>query len=266
MPRISGERRGDGVQAVVFALEILEFLAQQQNSVGVTELARAFDTTKSRMHRHLQTLVGAGYILREDDTERYRVSTRLMALGRAVSDNFELTAVARPVMRQMRDALGHPVVLSRPVADGVNVLAMLTGQSTLEVGVKVGSTIEYHTTAQGKVALAFGDESTRLRVLNGTLAQATPQTNTDPVRLSDELTEIHEKGWASSPNQALIGLNALAAPIFDAGGVFVGCVALVDSIQFLGEPPTKDQIALVVDGGRRISRELGYRLPREAAA
>jgi len=266
MPRISGSRRGDGVQAVVFALEILEHLAQQQNSVGVTDLARAFDTTKSRMHRHLQTLVGAGYIIREDDTERYRVSTRLIAIGRAVSDNFELTAVARPVMRQMREDLGHPVVLSRPVSEGVNILSMLTGKSTLEVGVKVGSTIEYHATAQGKVALAFGDESTRLRVLNAKLSPTTPETVVDPVRLSNELAEIHEKGWASSPNQALIGLNALAAPIFDAGGIFVGSVALVDSIQYLGDPPTREQIELVTDAGRRISRDLGYRDRHEAAA
>jgi len=263
MPRISGSRRGDGVQAVVFALEILEYLAQQQASVGVTELARAFDTTKSRMHRHLQTLVGAGYIIREDDTERYRVSTRLMALGRAVSENFELTAAARPAMREMRDQLGHPVVLSQPTPAGVEILAMQTGKSTLEIGVKVGSTISYNATAQGKVALAFGDPATRLKVLNSKLQADTPQSIVDPMKLSEEIEKVREHGWATSPNEALIGLNALAAPIFDAGGAFVGVVAIVDSIQFLGDPPTPEQIAMVTDAGKRISRHLGYR-PKQA--
>ena len=61
MPRISGAHRGEGVQVVVFALQILEYLAQHRSTVGVTDLARVFDTTKSRMHRHLQTLVAAGY-------------------------------------------------------------------------------------------------------------------------------------------------------------------------------------------------------------
>src|ERR1043165_7745563 len=63
MPRISGAQRGEGVQAVVFALQILEYLAQHRSTVGVTDLARVFDTTKSRMHRHLQTLVAAGYVM-----------------------------------------------------------------------------------------------------------------------------------------------------------------------------------------------------------
>jgi IclR family transcriptional regulator, KDG regulon repressor len=72
MPRISGASRGEGVQAVVFALQILEYLAQHRSTLGVTDLARVFDTTKSRMHRHLQTLVAAGYVMREAETERYR--------------------------------------------------------------------------------------------------------------------------------------------------------------------------------------------------
>jgi len=84
MPRISGAQRGEGVQAVVFALQILEYLAQHRSTVGVTDLARVFDTTKSRMHRHLQTLVAAGYVMREEETERYRSGARLIAFGRAV--------------------------------------------------------------------------------------------------------------------------------------------------------------------------------------
>jgi DNA-binding IclR family transcriptional regulator len=211
------------------------------------------------MHRHLQTLLGAGYIMREPETERYRVSTRLIALGRAVSDSFELTGVARPVMRQMREELGHPVVLSRPELDGVHILAMQPGKSTLEIGVKVGSFIDYHSTAQGKVALAFGDEAVRRHVLASKLAATTPHTIVNGKKLAAEVEKVRTQGWATSPNQSLIGLNALAAPIFDAGGEFVGLIAIVDSIQYLGDPPTPAQIAMVTDAARRISRSLGYR-------
>ena len=85
---------GGSIQAVEFALEILEYVARCQTSVGVSEMARAFDTTKSRIHRHLQTLVSAGYLIRNEDTERYSISARLMALGQAVSESFELATAA----------------------------------------------------------------------------------------------------------------------------------------------------------------------------
>jgi IclR family KDG regulon transcriptional repressor len=259
MPRISGSPRGSGVQAVVFALEILELLAQRQAAVGVTELAKAFDTTKSRMHRHLQTLLAAGYIIREEDTERYKVSTRLIALGRAVSDNFELTSVARPVMRELREHLGNPVVLSQAEPDGVHILAMLTGKSALEIGVKVGSVIDFHSTAQGKVALAFGEKETHDRVLAGPLEPHTDDTITDPALLAAEIDQIRARGWASAANQTTIGLNALAAPILDGGGRLAGIIAIVDSVQYIPEPPTAEQTAAVTRAGREISRLLGYR-------
>ena len=107
MPRISGAQRGEGVQAVVFALQILEYLAQHRSTVGVTDLARVFDTTKSRMHRHLQTLVAAGYVMREEETERYRSGARLIAFGRAVAR--ELRADQCGASRD-----GEPARLARP--------------------------------------------------------------------------------------------------------------------------------------------------------
>jgi IclR family transcriptional regulator, KDG regulon repressor len=259
MPRISGAQRGEGVQAVVFALQILEYLAQHRSTVGVSDLARSFDTTKSRMHRHLQTLVAAGYVIREEETERYRSGARLIAFGRAVSENFELTSVARPVMEDLRAALGHPVTLSQPEPEGMRVIATVAGKSAFEIGVKRGSTLALNTTAQGKLALAFGDSAIAERTLAKPMPRATPQTITERNAVRAEAELAKKQGWATAPNQAIIGLNALAAPIFDALGTFVGAVAIVDSIQFIPDNPTTKQIKLIVDAGKRISASIGYR-------
>ena len=259
MPRISGAPRGEGVQAVVFALQILEYLAQHRSTVGVTDLARVFDTTKSRMHRHLQTLVAAGYVMREDETERYRSGARLIAFGRAVAENFELTSAARPVMESLRAALGHAVALSQPEPDGMRVIATIGGKSAYEIGVKPGSTLGAHATAQGKLFLAYGGEAVLERTFAKPLARNTPFTVVDRAPLRAELDQIRRQGWAIAPNQSITGLNALAAPIFDALGTFVGAIAIVDSIQFVPEDPSAKQIKHVLDAGKRISANIGYR-------
>lgn len=259
MPRISGSTGGKGVQAVAFALHILEHLAQQRAAVGVTELANTFATTKSRMHRHLQTLVHAGFLVQEADTERYRVSTRLIALGRAASENFELSAAARSVLYELRDSLGLSVVLSAPEAEGVRILAMISGKSSVEIGVKPGSVLPHHNSAQGKVALAFGDPYRTEEVLKGPLVRTTPYTIVEPDRLRAELETIRRQGWAVSPNEVLIGLNALATPILDASGACAGVLALVDSVQFIAETPSAEQVDAVLAAGRRVSEKLGYR-------
>jgi DNA-binding IclR family transcriptional regulator len=257
MTRISGAG-GDGVQAVVLALRILEHLADEGRPIGVTSLAKALGTTKSRIFRHLRTLVQEGYILQSSDTERYQVGARLAALGRRAGDTFDLASIAAETLRHLRDALGHFSVVSQVEDDGIRVLATIPGKSAVEIGVKRGSVLQFHGTAQGKVALAFGDENLRSSVFRSRLELLTPKTNISHAILRRQIEQIRLQGWAVAPNESLIGVNALAAPIFGAGGALVGTVSIVDSIQFLEEEPTPEQIEQVVEAGRRISAALGF--------
>jgi DNA-binding IclR family transcriptional regulator len=262
MPRIGGEANGDGVQAVVLALRILEHLAEQGNAVGVTALAQALGTTKSRIYRHLRTLVQQGYIQQSADTDRYRVGTRLMTLGLSVAENFDLTKAAQGVLRELRDALGLSCVLSQVEAGGVRVLATLPGKSAIEIGVKPGSLLHFHSSAQGKIALAFGSDQLRAAAIGPDLERMTPQTIVDPEVLQKEIQRVRTRGWAIAPNEAVTGLNTLAAPIFDASGDLIGTVGIVDSIQFVSERPSDEQIRRIVATGQAISHALGYSVHR----
>jgi IclR family KDG regulon transcriptional repressor len=84
MPRIGGPLRGEGLQAVGMALQILEHLAARRGAQGVTELARAMQTTKSRMHRHLRSLIAGGYVVQPPGSGKYLIGGRLLTLGRCV--------------------------------------------------------------------------------------------------------------------------------------------------------------------------------------
>lgn len=251
--------RGGSIQAVAFALEILEYVARGQTSVGVSEMARAFGTTKSRIHRHLQTLVSAGYLIRNEETERYSISARLMALGQAVSESFELATAARDVARELRDITGHAVAISQPERDGNRILHIVPSRSNIEIHVKPGSLLAFNSSAQGKVSLAFGDEITLARVLSEPLEMRTPYTITDPDRLLQEVEAVRKRKWAVGPNESMIGLNALAAPIFDALGGYVGAIAMTDSVQYIPETPTMDQVRHILAAAAKVSANLGYR-------
>jgi DNA-binding IclR family transcriptional regulator len=143
----------------------------------------------------------------------------------------------------------------------MRVLATIAGKSAFEIGVKPGSTLSAHATAQGKLLLAFGGDAAMDRVLAKSLPRSTPSTITERAPLRAELEQVRRQGWAIAPNQAVIGLNALAAPIFDALGTFVGAIAIVDSIQFIPEDPAAKQIRQTVEAGKRISTTIGFRGP-----
>jgi IclR family KDG regulon transcriptional repressor len=257
MPRISGAS-GDGVQAVVLALHILERLAEEGRPMGVTSLAAALGTTKSRIWRHLQTLMQHGYIVQSEDTERYRVGARLVTLGHAVGNSLDIVSAGYGTIRDLRDSVGHSAVISQVEADGVRIVSTVSGKSAIEIGVRPGSLLGFHNSAQGKIALAFGSDSLRATVFNARLEKHTPSTIVSPGALRTELERVRQQGWAAAPNEAVIGLNALAAPVFDAAGVLAGAVAIVDSVQFITPHPTTEQIDKTVAAARRVSAALGY--------
>lgn len=258
MARADNTANGEGVQAVALALRVLEYLAHQRDPVGVTALAQALDISKSRVHRHLRTLVNLHYVVQAADSDRYRVGMRLVTLGQAISDNFDFTVLARPVMRALRDELGHSVALSQLEPNGARVIATLPGSSAVEIGVKPGSLLGFHTSAQGKVLLAFGDEAARNRVMRGRLEMLTPHTITGATALGAELDRIRAQGWAVAPDEALIGVNALAAPLFGASGLLLGALAVVDSVQYIEATPAREVIERVVQAAARISLALGH--------
>ena len=258
MPKIGGPQ-SEGVQAVVLALRILELLAAEGRALGVTRLAEALGTTKSRIHRHLQTLVQQGYVFQSSDTERYEIGARLVTLARSVGDRLDLAGAALATIRELRDALGHFSVASAFERDGMRVVATVSGKASIEIGVKQGSVLPYHASAQGKIALAFADETVRTRVLRPPLEALTPKTIVSVDALRAEIETVRGRGWATAPDEALTGVNALAAPIFDASETLVGAVAIVDSVQFLGDAPSEEQIRTTVAAGRQISSILGHR-------
>jgi DNA-binding IclR family transcriptional regulator len=258
MPRITGEKESGGVQSVVLALKALEYLAGAADPVGVTELADILGTTKTRIHRHLRTLLQQGYVTQSARTGRYMVGTRLVTLGRQVAESMDLSATAMPYLRDLRERLGQTCVLSQLEHDGARILQTLSGRSPIEIGVKPGSVLPFHDSAQGKVMLAHVGSEFRDRILSQPLPASTAHTITDPAVLTAELAAIRARGWAVAPNESATGLNALAAPLFDDSGAVVGALAIVDLVQFLPAKPAREQLQVIVGAASAISAALGH--------
>jgi IclR family transcriptional regulator, KDG regulon repressor len=252
------EKDANGLQSVMLTMQILEQVVRTPKGVGVTSLAKALSTSKSRIHRHLQTLVLQGYVFQHEDSERYEIGHRLVSLGQSVFDNAGLVRAAHDPLMELRDALGHSAVASQLTPDGMLVIATVPGRSPVEIGVRVGSLLSFHGSAQGKAAVAFSSPGFQSRVLRGKLDLATPSTIVTPSLLAEEFEQIRDKRWAIAPNQTAVGLNTLASPIFDAAGMVCGAAGIVDMIQFIGEAPSDDQIEHTVRAARKISERLGY--------
>jgi len=255
----NAERR---VKSVGLTLDVLEAVAFAAHDQGVTELARQLGVTKATIFRHLQTLLDRGYIAKTAGTSRYRLGIKSHLLGRMASERIDLVAASEHVMQELRENSGETVVLSAVDAKGVRVITTVKGKSQFEIGVRSGSELAFHASAQGKVALAFSPELA-MRMQRRTLTALTDRTITDWTQLRRELTTIRSRGWATAPEQVVLGLNAVAAPVFDEFGQCIAAIAIVGSIQFIPRTPTQLQTSAVTKAAGRISHDLGFVPSRE---
>lgn len=255
------ERQGrseQGVRAGETTLLVLEVVAFADEPVGVTQIANQLGVAKSAIHRHLQGLAERGYVTQNQSTSRYTLGPKAYLIGRLAPGIDDVAAAADGPMREARDRTGLTTVLTAPSANGVLVLKTVHGMSSIAIGARPGSELPLHASAQGYVALAFGPSSHLERTLRQPLMPLTPHSITDPAKLGALVEAVRQQGYAVAPEHSLLGINALAAPVFNSNGEFVAAAAIVSSIQFIPAEPDAGMIAAVIEMARQVSRNLGH--------
>jgi len=246
------------LESVDLVLRLLEHLAASRQPRGVSEVARSLGISKARAHRHLRALVQRGYACQDEATDGYEIGVRVLALGEAVRDRFDAAAAIRPVMGPLREATGLAVTASVLAEGAVTIVEMLQGRTLIEFGIRPGSRLDFHASAHGLIALAFGPPELLGQVLSRPLNAWTEHTITDAAAVRRLVETVRRQGWATAVDAVQIGVNALAAPVFDHRGDWLGTIALVGATQFIPETPSDEQIAHVRDAAAAASRRLGW--------
>ncbi|WP_417434395.1 IclR family transcriptional regulator [Hoeflea sp.] len=243
--------------SAIAAFQIIEEMAPMNEAVRVTDLAKRLGMPRAKVYRYLQTLSNIGYVRQDPVTERYRLTLKLFHVGQAIADGTQLTSTARPVMVQLRDKAGLTCTLSIPEDGGMRVVDIVRVDSPVQIITKPGALLSFHASAQGKIALAFGDPD----LLSAVLAADHPALPNgkafDPARLNAEIDRARQTGWAVAPEETLSGLNAISAPIFDLENRFVATITIAGSLQDIPPEPSAPLCVAVAQAARAISIDLG---------
>jgi IclR family transcriptional regulator, acetate operon repressor len=179
-------------------------------------------------------------------------------LGETSRGNFEIVKIAQDSLQRLRDVTGQAVSLCTLLDDDLVVLDLMHGRSVVEFTTRPGTRLALHASAHGKIWLAFGLEALLERVLAAPLKPWTPKTLTDAGALESEVKAVRKRGWSTAPNEAVMGVNTIAAPVFDHRGVLVGSIAIVGSTQVIAPRPSPAQLRAVLEAARSVSQELGW--------
>jgi DNA-binding IclR family transcriptional regulator len=245
------------VRSVDRAISILEFLSREGGS-GVTEVANGLGVHKSTAHRLLATLKDRGLVEQDGDTELYHLGMGLVYLASSVTSSLDLVRAARPVCRELSEHTQETVTITVLVGDEALIIDQTSSPSSVLSVDWTGRRTPLHCTSDGKVLLAHLPASRQRRILAKPLERFTEHTIVEPALLLEQLQRVLIEGYGYTLEEFEIGLNAVAAPIYAAGGAVVAVLGLsgpafrlpVTAIPALGE--------MLMEAARTISQQLGY--------
>ncbi len=252
------EQEGKTIHSVAKAIRLLDLLTAAAQPASLTELYQKTGWPKSTIHGLLSTMRESG-LIEQTPNGRYWLGIRLFEYGCAVSNSWDIGAIARPHMQNICTELGESVFLSVFDRAAVVTLAEEESRASLRVVSEVGARLPVHCTSQGKLFLANSSPAECRRILTHTELKAyTPHTLTTPEQFVPELTRIREQGYAVENGEYKIGLcSARSSPTSS-------CTPSASS----APPPTPSPAPSATTGENNIKRpsphrrSLGVRSPK----
>lgn len=189
----------------------LEILAQGGGPLGLAEIARRLQTSKSGMHGLLAALVRCGCVNRTSGGF-YSLGLKAWEIGRTVP-TARLVQAAAPVMERLAAQVNDGVILG--VLNGFDVVYVhLVGSpQAVRIHAEVGQRIPAHCTSTGLALLAFREPGYLERVLPKRLPAPTEETISEPDQLRRELERVRARGYALNRGGWRSDVGGIAVPI-----------------------------------------------------
>ncbi|WKD61584.1 Acetate operon repressor [Corynebacterium ciconiae DSM 44920] len=200
--------------AVDKAMSLLRcFSTHDAMGIGLSELARRADLSKTTTHRILGTLVDNGALERSGDVYRLGPLFFELMTERGSKHSELVSEQLTPYLAALFEHTRHTVHLAYLDSTEVVYVNKLFSARRVDAPSRIGGRAPAHCTGVGKAMLAFDEGATETVIASG-LRGWTPFTITDQAQLRRELSTIRDTGIAHDRQEITLGLSCVAAPIF----------------------------------------------------
>lgn len=242
-------------RTVAKAIAILQQFSVEEPQLGVSELSRRLNLTRSTVHRLLASLRQGGLIEQNSTTHKYRLGRTAVDLGYNAIYSDPLLVTALPYLYFLSEQVGETVYLGELRGGEVaTVLHVLSPTSREQM--HWYDRLPLHCSSSGKVLLAYAEESELATLLKNDLPRYTEHTITEAKALRAELMRIREQGYAVDFEEYQLGANAIAVPVVDAGGMAVAALTVLGPAYTL----TRDKAIASLERMKAVSREITVKL------
>ncbi len=247
------------INSILRASRILRCFLEGRTHYKISELARQLGLDRSTTYRLLLSLEKCGLVEKDEKTGEYSLGMAAFEIGNTYLRQMDFVLISKPVMVDLAAKVQETVHLA--VLSGTEIVYVdkVDSPRTRVVMSKIGQRGSLHSTALGKVLLAFQPEAESSRTIKQIkLKPFTANTISSRTKLMDELKKVRRQGYAFDFRESEQGVECIAAPIRNHLGDTVAALSISGPQRKINTPREKEFVSSVVKAAALVSSKLGY--------
>jgi DNA-binding IclR family transcriptional regulator len=247
------------INSILRASNILKSFLGGKTHYKITELAAQLGLDRSTTYRLLLSLEKSGLVEKDEKTGEYSLGLTAFEIGNTCLRQRDFIHVSKPIMAELAAKVQETVHLA--VLSGAEIVYVDKVDSPRTLGVisKIGQRGPLHSTALGKVLLAFQPEAELSSIIKQIkLKLFTANTISSKTKLLDELKKVRRQGYAFDFRESEPDVECIAAPIRNHWGDTVAALSISGPQRKANTPREKEFVSSVVKAAALVSSRLGF--------
>ncbi|WP_247887468.1 IclR family transcriptional regulator [Azospirillum sp. SYSU D00513] len=254
--------KGQVVQSLSRALNILTILGAGEVPMSLTELAESAGLSPSTAHRLLTTLQQDRYVRFDQATRRWSVGVQAYMTGVTFLKTRSLVDIAKPRLRRLMEESSELASLAVEDNGEAIYLARVGGPRVAQAALPTSERTLLHCSAVGKALLAGMPEARVQTILQQRgMRQFTRTTLSSLPALRDELTLTRNRGYAVDQEERVAGMRCVAAPLYDENARVIGALSVSGTNRRIEDTRVRALGEMVKRAAAAVTTEIGGRVP-----
>lgn len=206
---------GDNIEAVRKTLRLMEILSVHNGELTVTQLASMLDCSVSSANRFLQTLLHAGYVEKNPNTNRYMLTYRLYTLGHQLIEHNYMVQAMIPIAHTISQKYDISVNINGFSGKEPLLLFRVTRFYNKDLDFLSGQSAPAYCTSSGKAILSQFTPEQLAAYFDGISFTAYQGKMITEAALREELDQARRAGYATCSEEYVSGIFSLSFPVRD---------------------------------------------------
>lgn len=236
--------------AVDKAVDIIEYLASQSESVSITAIGEGLNRTVGEIYRVVLALERRRIVSRDESTDRFGLSLRLFELANRFPPIERLVQVARPEMEKLARRALQSCHLGVVEELELTIVAVRECPLPMRYSIRMGASFDMFETSSGVVIAAHWTDEVRQRRLN----------KLKPARraaLEERFEAVRNNGYEMRLSETVSGLSNITVPVRSQQGQVLAALTVPYLAQNKAPLGLEEVLALQLEASARMTRQLG---------